>query len=108
MSLRLRLLVLFTVLVLVVAFAAAAVTVALRNVEANRALVTQTLQPASVQSRALLVALIDQGQSKVSTTFTSSSRGSNAAAKSANGTRRLTSRSSQSGSACTSASAACA
>ena len=60
MSLRLRLLVLFTVLVLVVAFAAAAVTVALRNVEANRALVTQTLQPASVQSRALLVALIDQ------------------------------------------------
>ena len=28
--------------------------------EANRALVTQTLQPASVQSRALLVALIDQ------------------------------------------------
>ena len=60
MSLRLRLLVLFTVLVLVVAFAAAAVTVALRNVEANRSLVTQSLQPASVQSRALLVALIDQ------------------------------------------------
>ena len=60
MSLRLRLLVLFTVLVLVVTFAAVAVTMALRNVEANRVLVTQSLQPASVQSRALLVALIDQ------------------------------------------------
>ena len=60
MSLRLRLLVLFTVLVLVVTFAAAAVNMALRHVEANRALITDRLQPASVESRALLVALIDQ------------------------------------------------
>jgi CHASE3 domain sensor protein/serine phosphatase RsbU (regulator of sigma subunit) len=60
MSLRLRLLVLFTVLMLVVVLAASAVIVALRNVEGNRALVTERLQPASAQSRALLMALSDQ------------------------------------------------
>ena len=60
MSLRLRLLLLFTVLVLVVVLAAIAVVVALRSVEGNRALVMERLQPASAQSRALLVALSDQ------------------------------------------------
>jgi CHASE3 domain sensor protein len=59
-SLRLRLIGLFSVLVLVVAGTAVAVNVALRHVEANRRLVSETLQPASVQSRALLVSLIDQ------------------------------------------------
>ncbi len=60
MSLRLRLLGLFSVLVLVVALAAGGVTVSLWRVEANRRLVSERLQPASVQSRALLVALVDQ------------------------------------------------
>ena len=60
MSLRLRLLGLFAVLVLVAALAAGAVTVSLWRVEANRRLVSERLQPASVQSRALLVALVDQ------------------------------------------------
>jgi CHASE3 domain sensor protein/serine phosphatase RsbU (regulator of sigma subunit) len=59
MSLRLRLVGLFSVLVVVVVFAAIAVTVALQRVEATRRLVTERLEPASVQSRALLVALID-------------------------------------------------
>ena len=60
MSLRLRLLGLFSVLVVVVAVAAGAVTLSLWQVEANRRLVSDRLQPASVQSRALLVALVDQ------------------------------------------------
>lgn len=60
MSLRLRLVGLFTVLVLVVISAAVAVTAALRSVDESRALVTARLLPASVQSRALLVALVDQ------------------------------------------------
>jgi sigma-B regulation protein RsbU (phosphoserine phosphatase) len=58
--LRLRLIGLFTVLVLIVAGAAVAVTVALRHVEANRRLVSETLQPASLQSRSLLVSQVDQ------------------------------------------------
>ncbi len=60
MPLRLRLIGLFSALVLIVAGAAVAVTVALRHVEADRTLVAGTLQPASVQSRALLVSLVDQ------------------------------------------------
>ncbi len=60
MSLRVRLIGLFSALVLVVVSAAVAVTVALRNVEANRELVTARLLPAGAQSRALLVALVDQ------------------------------------------------
>lgn len=60
MPLRLRLIGLFSVLVLVVVSAALAVTVSLRHVQANRTLVTERLLPASVQSRALLVALVDQ------------------------------------------------
>ncbi len=60
MPLRLRLIGLFSVLVLVVASAAIAVNVALRHAEQNRALVAERLQPASVQSRVLLVSLVDQ------------------------------------------------
>ena len=60
MSLRLRLVGLFTVLVVIVTSAAAVVTVALWHVEDNRALVSDTLQPAAVDSRALLVSLVDQ------------------------------------------------
>jgi sigma-B regulation protein RsbU (phosphoserine phosphatase) len=58
--LRLRLIGLFSVLVLIVAGAAVAVTSSLRHVEHNREVVTGRLQPASVDSRALLVALVDQ------------------------------------------------
>ena len=59
-SLRLRLLGLLLVLALIVVGAAVAVTMALGHVETNRRLVTDRLQPASVQSRALLVSLVDQ------------------------------------------------
>ena len=60
MSLRLRLLGLLSVLVVVALLAAGAVTASLWHVEANRRLVADRLQPASLQSRALLVALVDQ------------------------------------------------
>ncbi len=60
MPLRLRLIGLLSVLVLIVAGAAVVVTVVLAHVERNRALVAERLQPASLQSRALLVSLVDQ------------------------------------------------
>jgi serine phosphatase RsbU (regulator of sigma subunit)/CHASE3 domain sensor protein len=59
-SLRARLTGLFALLVVVVAIAAVAVNVAVSRVESNRQLVTGLLQPASVQSRSLLVSLVDQ------------------------------------------------
>jgi serine phosphatase RsbU (regulator of sigma subunit)/CHASE3 domain sensor protein len=58
--LRLRLIGLVSVLVLIVAGAAAAVTTALRHVESNRERVSASLRPAGVQSRNLLVSLVDQ------------------------------------------------
>ncbi len=58
--LRLRLIGLFSALVLIVAGAAVAVTSSLRHVQHNRDVVSGRLQPASVDSRALLVALVDQ------------------------------------------------
>ena len=60
MSLRVRLLGLFVVLVLIVIGAAVAVNVALARVEDNRQVITDRFQPASADSRALLVALVDQ------------------------------------------------
>ncbi|NUR07480.1 MAG: SpoIIE family protein phosphatase [Nocardioidaceae bacterium] len=60
MSLRVRLVALFAVLVAFVASAAFAVTAALARVEENHTLVMDRLQPAAVDSRALLVSLIDQ------------------------------------------------
>jgi CHASE3 domain sensor protein len=59
-TLRLRLVWLFTALVVIVIGAAVVVSVALLHVEDNRTLVTETLQPAAVDSRALLVSLVDQ------------------------------------------------
>ncbi|MGZ6804116.1 MAG: PP2C family protein-serine/threonine phosphatase [Nocardioidaceae bacterium] len=60
MSLRQRLTGLFAVLLLLLGGAGTAVVVALRAVESNRTQVTSRLQPASLQSRALLTALVDQ------------------------------------------------
>ena len=59
-SLRLRLTALFSVLLVVVVATAFAVNLALGRVERNRALVTDQLQPASVEGRSLLVSLVDQ------------------------------------------------
>ena len=59
-SLRLRLSALFSVLLVVVIGTAFAVNLALSRVERNRALVTDRLQPASVEGRSLLVSLVDQ------------------------------------------------
>jgi CHASE3 domain sensor protein/serine phosphatase RsbU (regulator of sigma subunit) len=59
-SLRLRLLWLLAVLVVVVVGSALLVNDRLEHVRENRKLVTGTLQPAGVQSRALLTALVDQ------------------------------------------------
>jgi serine phosphatase RsbU (regulator of sigma subunit)/CHASE3 domain sensor protein len=59
-SLRLRLLGLFLVLVVVVVGSALATGVALSKVEAERDVVANRWQPASVQSRALLTSLVNQ------------------------------------------------
>jgi serine phosphatase RsbU (regulator of sigma subunit)/CHASE3 domain sensor protein len=59
-SLRLRLIGLFLVLVVTVTGAALATSVALSKVEAERDVVANRWQPASVQSRALLTALVNQ------------------------------------------------
>ncbi len=59
-SLRLRLIGLFLVLVVVVVGSALATGVALSKVEAERDVVSNRWQPASVQSRALLTSLVNQ------------------------------------------------
>lgn len=59
-SLRLRLIGLFLVLVVVVVGSALATGVALSKVEAERDVVANRWQPASVQSRALLTSLVNQ------------------------------------------------
>jgi sigma-B regulation protein RsbU (phosphoserine phosphatase) len=59
-SLRQRLVGLVAVLLLLLGGTTAAVVSALHRVEANQALVTQRLEPASLQSRALLLGLVDQ------------------------------------------------
>ncbi len=58
--LRLRLLVLFAVLASIVVGAAIVVSSALGRLEQTRGLITEVLQPASVESRSLLVSLVDQ------------------------------------------------
>ena len=59
-SLRQRLVGLFVVLLVLLGGTTSAVVAALHRVERNQRLVTSTLQPASVQSRAMLTALVDQ------------------------------------------------
>ncbi len=60
MPLRLRLLLLVSALAAVVLGAAVVVTVALHRVESNRTLVSDLLEPAGLQTRALLVSVVDQ------------------------------------------------